>query len=116
MRFTGGTIYPVVMFKSKEEENYFLPKVQMLKSVMKDRPIILQGGIRNPSMADEFIKENVTDFIALSRPLVYEPNLPNRWMDGDLSPPLCTNCNSCLNVGATDTVYCVVKKKSEKKT
>jgi 2,4-dienoyl-CoA reductase-like NADH-dependent reductase (Old Yellow Enzyme family) len=66
-------------------------------------------------MMEEFIKENIADFIALSRPLIYEPELPNRWKAGDISPPLCTNYNVCLAVAATDTAYCVVKKKSEEK-
>jgi 2,4-dienoyl-CoA reductase-like NADH-dependent reductase (Old Yellow Enzyme family) len=113
IRFSEGKTYPCFILKSKEDQNYFLPNVQMLKPIMKDRSIILQGGIRNPTVANEFIKNKVADFIALSRPLIYEPNLPDRWKSGDLTPPLCTNCNSCLNVGATDTVYCVVKKKSE---
>ncbi|MHA2006613.1 MAG: NADH:flavin oxidoreductase [Promethearchaeota archaeon] len=114
LNFSAGKVYPCTILKSEEDENYFLPNVRLLKPVMKDHPIILQGGIRNPMVADEFIKNRVADFIALSRPLIYEPNLPNRWKSGDFTPPLCTNCNSCLNVGATDTVYCVVKKKSEK--
>jgi len=87
----------------------------MLKPIMRGRPIILQGGIRNPLLMEEFIKENITDFIALSRPLIYEPDLPNRWKNGDLSLPLCTNCNGCINVAAADTLYCIVKKKSEEK-
>ena len=62
---------------------------------------------------EEFIKDNTTDFIALSRPLLYEPDLPMRWKNGDLSPPLCISCNACLAVAVTDTAYCVVKKKSE---
>jgi 2,4-dienoyl-CoA reductase-like NADH-dependent reductase (Old Yellow Enzyme family) len=111
IKFSEGKTYPCFILKSKEDENYFLPKVHALKPEMKDRPIILQGGIRNPSVADEFIRNKVADFVALSRPLIYEPNLPNRWKDGDFTPSLCTNCNLCLNVGATDTVYCVVKKK-----
>ncbi len=33
---------------------------------------------------------------------------------GDFSPPLCNNCNICLGVAATDSAYCVVRKKLEK--
>jgi len=115
LKFSSRKTYPSVMDKSEKNENYFLQNVKMLKSIMRGRPIILQGGIRNPSMMEEFIKENIADFIALSRPLIYEPELPNRWKAGDISPPLCTNCNACLAVAATDTAYCVVKKKSEEK-
>jgi 2,4-dienoyl-CoA reductase-like NADH-dependent reductase (Old Yellow Enzyme family) len=115
IRFSRRKTYPSVMFKSKDNENYFLPNVKELKPIMKDRPIILQGGIRDPLLAEKFLKEKAADFIAWSRPLIYEPDLPNRWKSGDLSPPFCTNCNACLGVANTSSVYCVVKKKSEEK-
>jgi len=115
LKFSKRKTYPTVMDKSGENQNYFLQNVKMLKPVMRGRPIILQGGIRNPLIMEEIIKETIADFIALSRPLIYEPDLPNRWKNGDLSLPLCTNCNGCLTVAATDTAYCVVKKKSEEK-
>jgi len=115
LKFSKRKTYPTVIDKSGENQNYFLQNVKKLNPIMRGRPIILQGGIRNPLIMEEFIKENIADFIALSRPLIYEPNLPNRWKNGDLSLPLCTNCNSCLTVAATDTAYCVVKKKSEEK-
>ena len=113
LKFSSRKTYPSVMDKSEKNENYFLQNVKRLKPIMRGRPIILQGGIRNPLVIEEFIKENVAEFIALSRPLIYEPDLPKRWKNGDLSPPLCTNCNACLAVAATDTVYCVLLKKSE---
>ena len=115
LKFSKRKTYPSVMDKSGENQNYFLPNVKKLKPIMKSRPIILQGGIRNPAIMEEFIKENITDFIALSRPLIHEPDLPNRWKNGDLSLPLCTSCNGCLAVAATDTAYCIVKKKLEEK-
>jgi len=115
LKFSSRKTYPSVMDKADKNENYFLQNVKMLKPIMRGRPIILQGGIRNPLMMEEFIKENVADFIAMSRPLIYEPGLPKCWKNGDLFPPLCTNFNVCLAVAATDTVYCVVKKKSEEK-
>ncbi len=115
LKFSKRKTYPTVMDKSGENQNYFLQNVKKLNPIMRGRPIILQGGIRNPLIMEEFIKENIADFIALSRPLIYEPDLPNRWKNGDLTLPLCTNCNGCLTVAATDTAYCVVKKKSEEK-
>ena len=113
LKFSSRKTYPSVMDKSEKNENYFLQNVKRLKPIMRGRPIILQGGIRNPFVIEEIIKENVAEFIALSRPLIYEPDLPKRWKNGDLSPPLCTSCNACLAVAATDTTYCVLLKKSK---
>ena len=113
LKFSKRKTYPSVMIKSEENQNYFLQNVLKLKPIMKGRSIILQGGVRDPSIMEDFLKDDITDFIALSRPLIYEPNLPNRWKDGDLALPLCTNCNGCLTVAATDTLYCIVKKNLE---
>ena len=113
LKFSKRKTYPSVMVKSEENQNYFLQNVLKLNPIMKGRSIILQGGVRDPSIMEDFLKDDITDFIALSRPLIYEPNLPNRWKDGDLALPLCTNCNGCLTVAATDTLYCIVKKNLE---
>jgi 2,4-dienoyl-CoA reductase-like NADH-dependent reductase (Old Yellow Enzyme family) len=73
------------------------------------------GGIRNPIFAEKVLKEKIADFVAMSRPLIYESNLPNRWMNGDLSPAKCTSCNSCYMTALTGPVFCVVKKKLDNK-
>jgi 2,4-dienoyl-CoA reductase-like NADH-dependent reductase (Old Yellow Enzyme family) len=106
---------PSKFIKSSEDENYFLESAKKLKPVMKDCPLILVGGIRNPITADKILQDNHADFISLCRPLIYEPDLPNRWKNGDLSPAKCISCNSCFMTMMTGEVYCVVKKKLEKK-
>ena len=73
---------PSRFIKSSEGENYFLESAKKLKPVMKDCPLILVGGIRNPLSAEKILQENSADFISMSRPLVYEPDLPNRWENG----------------------------------
>ena len=107
--------YPSRQIKSPEEENYFLPVVKKLKPFMKNSKMMLMGGIKNPISAENFLKTGVTDFISMCRPLIYEPNLPNRWMSGDLSPAKCTSCNSCYVTIFTGPVYCVVRRRLEKK-
>jgi 2,4-dienoyl-CoA reductase-like NADH-dependent reductase (Old Yellow Enzyme family) len=107
--------YPSKQIKSPEEENYFLPVVKELKPFMKDSKMLLMGGIKNPISAESFLKIGVTDFISMCRPLIYEPNLPNRWMSGDLSPAKCTSCNSCYVTIFTGPVYCVVRRRLEKR-
>ncbi len=114
LRVTNNKSFPSVNFSSPEDENYFLPTAEKLKPIMKDCSLILMGGIRNPLSADKILEDKKADFISLCRPLIYEPNLPNRWKNGDLSPSLCTNCNACFGTGARGEVYCTVKKKLEK--
>ena len=85
-------------------------------SIANDCTIILMGGVRNPLSAEKFLQEGSADFISMSRPLVYEPDLPNRWKSGDLSPALCTSCTACLGSGLRGPVHCIVKKKLERKS
>jgi len=107
--------YPSRQIKTPEEENYFLPIVNELKPSMKKCKMILMGGIKNPISAESFLQAGITDFISLSRPLIYEPNLPNRWMSGDLRPAKCISCNSCYVTSFTGPLYCVVRRRLEKR-
>jgi len=110
-----GPSYPMAKISSPEEQNYFLPKTKELKPLMKETPLILMGGIRDPEFAEKLLADGIGDFIALSRPLIYEPDLPNRWKNGDLSPPLCVSCNKCGTTGMSGQMHCVTKKKAEKR-
>ena len=58
-------------------------------------PVILVGGIRTRNVAEALITDGATDAIALSRSLIREPGLPNRWATGDRAPSGCTSCNLC---------------------
>lgn len=110
-----GRSYPMAKISSPEEENFFLPKVKELKPLMKETPLIIMGGIRNVEFAEKLLVDGIGDFIALSRPLIYEPGLPNRWKSGDLSPPLCVSCNKCGSTGMSGFLHCVTRKKAEKR-
>lgn len=107
--------YPSLMIKKPDEENYFLPMAKELKGVIKDRPIILMGGIRNPISAEKILREGQADFISMGRPFIYEPDLPNRWKSGDLMPAYCISCNSCYFNMLTGPVNCYTKEKLDKK-
>ncbi|KKN19715.1 hypothetical protein LCGC14_0942920 [marine sediment metagenome] len=100
--------------KRNEQENYFLPNAKKMKPHLKDCALLLVGGVRNPLSAERILKEGEIDFISLSRPLIYEPDLPNRWKNGDLTPAKCISCNSCFSTMNTGT-YCVTRKNLEEK-
>jgi 2,4-dienoyl-CoA reductase-like NADH-dependent reductase (Old Yellow Enzyme family) len=114
IEFTKNAL-PSKIIKKVDDENYFLPFAKKIKPFMKNCALILVGGIRNPIIAEKILQEGDTDFISLCRPLIYEPELPNRWKNGDLSPAKCISCNSCLAVMERGPVYCVTKKNLEKR-
>lgn len=99
--------------KRDDQENYFLHNAKKMKPHLKDCALILVGGIRSPISADNILQKREVDFISLSRPLIYEPDLPNRWKSGDLTPAKCISCNSCFTTMNTGT-FCVTKKNLEK--
>ncbi len=107
--------YPSNVIKTPEDENYFLSTAKKLKPIMNNCQLILVGGIKNPISAEKILKENHADFISMCRALLYEPDLPNRWKSGDLSPALCKSCNSCFTTMMRGEVFCVVKKRIEKR-
>ncbi|MFX1364986.1 MAG: NADH:flavin oxidoreductase [Promethearchaeota archaeon] len=107
--------YPSLIIKSSDDENYFLPYAKKIKPLMKNCKLILVGGIRDPLQANKIIQDKNTDFISLCRPLIYEPDLPNRWKAGDHSPAKCISCNNCFPRFRDGTVYCVTKNQLKKK-
>ncbi len=114
MEFTKNAL-PSKTFKKPKDENYFLPFAKELKPYIKERALILVGGIRNPLSAENILKEGNADFISLCRPLIHEPDLPSRWERGDLSPAKCISCNSCHVVMLKGPVYCVTKRNREQR-
>jgi 2,4-dienoyl-CoA reductase-like NADH-dependent reductase (Old Yellow Enzyme family) len=60
-------------------------------------PLILVGGNRDIDRLEAILAEGIADFISLCRPLIREPDLPARWLEGrGDSHAACISCNSCL--------------------
>jgi len=76
------------------KQSYFLKYAENLNLGI---PIILVGGNRDIEQLEDIIQQGKVDFIAMSRPLIREPNLPNRWLAGlGKGTPSCISCNSCI--------------------
>ncbi len=57
----------------------------------------------------EIIATGVADFVALSRPLIRQPELPNLWLTGaGKNTAECISCNGCLPL--TEPLTCRGKK------
>ena len=60
-------------------------------------PVILTGGNRDIERLESIVEADIADFIGISRPLIREPDLPNRWMEGRGGKATgCISCNSCF--------------------
>jgi 2,4-dienoyl-CoA reductase-like NADH-dependent reductase (Old Yellow Enzyme family) len=95
---------------SKEKEAYHLPYAREIKKVI-DVPLILVGGIKSLDVIEEILKEGSADFIALSRPLIREPDLPNRWLKGigEITCK-CISCNGCFGSLLSGSLRCIQKE------
>lgn len=77
-----------------ERQSYFLRYAERLALQI---PVILVGGNRNIERLEEIVRAGQVNFIAMCRPLIREPDLPQRWLEGRGGKATrCISCNSCI--------------------
>ena len=59
-------------------------------------PVILVGGIRSLKTAEDLLQTKSCDLVALGRPLIAEPDLPQDWRRGVERISRCAGCNGCF--------------------
>ncbi len=78
-----------------EEQSYFKDAAVALEL---DIPVILTGGNRTPDALNEILDTGEIDFIGISRPLIREPDLANKWLSGVTDGADCVSCNQCAQM------------------
>ncbi len=98
---TGGRLSPSRPgINSEDDEAYFREEARSFKKAI-GIPLILVGGMRSFQVAERLVTEGVADYISMSRPLIREPGLINRWQSGDRSKSECKSDTRCMKAGAT---------------
>ena len=98
-----------------EKEAYNLELARRIKEAVSC-PVMVVGGFRSYEVAEKAVRDDGMDYIAMARPLIREPDLPNRWLRGDRTSAECLSCNKCFIPGLKDGgIYCVVKKMEREK-
>ena len=69
-------------------------------------PVILVGGIRTTETMNDLVSSGDTDFIAMARPFIREPDLPKQLIDGRTGLVDCVSCNMCLMHEGKDGLRC----------
>ncbi len=101
--------------KSEDREVYYKEAALAFKQQIKI-PLILVGGFLSYPLAQAAIDSGVADYIALSRPLIREPNLVKRWAQGEVQKATCISCNRCfLTLGLEEALHCSQEKKNNNK-
>ena len=100
---------------SPSKEAYHRTEARAFKDAL-NLPLILVGGVRSFEVAEALVNQGTADFIAMSRPLIREPDLVARWKGGDRRPARCKSDNLCFRPGMVgDGVYCVTERKEKER-
>ena len=104
----------IIRTKIKEaaDEAYFLSNAKKFREQITC-PLILVGGMRSPALMEQLIANEGIDMISMSRPFIREPDIVNKWKQGDLKKVDCISCNGCLK-SRTEPVSCVMLEKVQK--
>jgi 2,4-dienoyl-CoA reductase-like NADH-dependent reductase (Old Yellow Enzyme family) len=88
-----------------EDEAYFRPLAQEARAATQ-LPIILVGGFRSRPVMEGVLGAGDADFISLCRPLICEPDLPNRMCVGQQEESACISANNCWPEAAGEGIAC----------
>jgi 2,4-dienoyl-CoA reductase-like NADH-dependent reductase (Old Yellow Enzyme family) len=100
--------------RKRKQEAYHLPLARKIKKVVKC-PVMVVGGYRSYDVVEHTIEKEGIDYVAMSRPLIREPDLAQRWRQGDTSPAKCGSCGGCFKAGLEGGIYCKTDAKEKKR-
>ncbi len=86
-------------------EGYNLETAAAVKQAVS-LPVITVGGMRSMDFMEHAIASGKTDFVSMARPLIREPDLPNRFKAGLSRAARCDNCNRCVVAVDTRPIQC----------
>lgn len=101
------TVRPDIL--SPDKEAYFREAGKMFKDSL-NIPVMLVGGMRSRSVMEDVLQKWEADLISLSRPLIREPELPDKFREGKEKAD-CISCNGCMKFQKLDVVRCVQIKR-----
>ena len=90
--------------RAHRNEAYFGPfAIKLAEEV--NTPVILVGGLRAMDTMNAVLNNSEIELIALSRPLLREPDLPKRLETGTRSVSKCISCNACYSSPAHRCIF-----------
>lgn len=118
LKLIGPLVGPVIKLVGKTVafpgEAYFEPLARCIAEAV-DVPVLCVGGIRSRDVAQRILKETKIAMISIARPLIREPDLPNRWRSGQCNAAACTSCNECfVHLGFQRPLACHANRTDER--
>lgn len=97
-------------------EGYMVPLAEAVKKVVKI-PVIVGGRLGDPEIAEHILKEGKADFISLGRPLIADPDLPRKVIQGRVKEILpCVSDNYCFEVFGKAEMRCALNAQAGRET
>ena len=91
---------------------YYFEAAKKLAEIV-NIPVLIVGGVRSIDDAEYILNNSKIEYIALSRPLICEPDIVKKWKNGESKKSKCVSCNNCLK--DFWDVGCVFNKKNQNK-
>ena len=82
--------------KAHVNEGYFAPVAAEVAEAVRC-PVIVVGGFRSMDTMEAVLNNTKIGFISLSRPLIHDPDLPNKMKAGASTVSKCVSCNRCYS-------------------
>ena len=102
----SGNGTSVAGIKAHVNEAYFLGFATKLADEV-DVPVILVGGLRAKDTMEKVLNKTNIELLSLSRPLLREPDFPNRLQNENNAVSKCISCNRCYS---SDCHKCVFRR------
>ena len=88
-------------------EGRYLPLAQQVRrAVGPDYPLALVYGLRSRRVMEEVLDSGVVQIISLCRPLIAEPDLPNKLREGIVDQAACDRCDRCGPLEPGEGIAC----------
>jgi 2,4-dienoyl-CoA reductase-like NADH-dependent reductase (Old Yellow Enzyme family) len=94
------------------EEAYFLEFARRAKAVT-GLPVMLVGGFRTRPVMEQVLADGDADFISMCRPLINDPDFPNKLKRGETDKSGCISANNCWPTGFGEGIGCKCPVKTE---
>ena len=82
-------------------ESYFAGYAKEIAAGI-DAPVILVGGNRSMDVMEDILNSSSIGYMAISRPLLSEPDLIKKWEKDRNYKPRCISCNRCFHEDGND--------------
>jgi len=102
--FESGKMTVRPNIESEDQEAYFREAAGPFAKEL-EMPVMIVGGIRSRGLAEDILQKGEADLISLSRPLIREPDLPNKFIAGKERAD-CISCNNCMRFLKLDMIKC----------